>query len=127
MALPNLTVQDIGLTDQEVTQILDELDAREASPANERRRATRDFLRGTAVFVTLNASRPPSVAFQVRLRNVSRDGVAFISCGPLVVGTRIRMELPTGDALDTVPRHAVVRRCRLVKQMIYEVGVELVA
>jgi hypothetical protein len=124
MAILNLTVQDIGLADSEVTRILDELDASERNARDDRRRSSRDYLRGTAVFVTLEASRPPTVAFQVRLRNISCTGVAFLSCGPITVGTRLRMELPTGEELETAERHAVVRRCRRVEKLIYEVGAE---
>ncbi len=124
MAIFNLTVQDIGLPDKDATRVLDALDAAECDPQADKRRSTRDYLRGTAVFVTLQASRPPAVAFRVRFRNVSKHGVAFLSCGPMVVGTRLRMELPAGNDLDTVERHAVGRRCRHVEQMIHEIGAE---
>jgi len=125
MAVEAPEVQDIGISDEEVTRILDQMEPDERVKQVEQRRSQRSYLRGTTVFiVVLKGSQPPGVLYRARLRNVSFHGVSFLTCGPMVPGTRLRMELPVGRDLDTVEKHAVVRRCRHIERMIYEIGAE---
>jgi hypothetical protein len=118
-------VQDIGISDEEVTRILDQIEPDERVRQVEQRRSQRSYLRGTVVFVVvLKGLHPPAVLYRARLRNVSFHGVSFLTCGPMAPGTRLRMELPVGADLDTVEKHAIVRRCRHIERMIYEIGAE---
>jgi len=124
MAIYSLDVQDIGLTDENVARILDELDARQSAPNAEQRRQRRDRRRGKAALIVMQASLPPAAAHWIRLRNISDRGVAFLKHGPLRQGTYVRLELPTGHDGRTVTKQATVRHCRQVEGQICEIGVE---
>ena len=63
--------------------------------------------------------------FRTRIRNVSRTGVAFLSCVAMPPNTRLQVQLPLGPNLSTVEREAEVRRCRPIEGEIYEVGAKL--
>ena len=65
-----------------------------------------------------------TVGYRGRLRNVSQHGVAFIVCGPMPPGSLVDLEGPMGPNLQYVEKRGVVRRCRRVEGMIYEIGVE---
>lgn len=124
MATFSLNIQDIGITDDEVARILDELDAVKTEPQADRRSSVRSHLRGKAVLTVLQASLPPAPAFWVRLRNVSEHGVAFLKSGPMPIDAFVRLELPTGRDAKTTTKHTVIRHCRHVEGTIYEIGVE---
>ena len=125
MAVRAPEVQDIGISDEEVTRLLDQIEPDERVKQVELRRSQRTYLRGTTLFVVvLKGAQPPGVLYRARLRNVSFHGVSFLTCGPMVPGTRLRMEMPVGRDLNTVEKHAIVRRCRHIERMIYEVGAE---
>ena len=112
------------MTDAEVTMVLDLLDAGERGVRVTERRSTRQCLRGTAVIAVVVESGIPATAYRVRLRNISTHGVAFISPTDLTLGTRLRLELPTGPNLSIVKADATVTRCRYVQGTIHEIGAE---
>jgi len=110
-------LSDLSLSDEEVTQLLDRLDANGSGVANELRGAPRHPLRGRAVCVILvhpNATN----AMRVRLRNLSSTGIAFLSATFLAPGTSVQLLMPqtVGDKVG------VVRRSRIVQPDVFEVG-----
>jgi len=124
MAIYSLDVRDLGLSDEDVTRILDTLDAEQGIPDTERRHVQRDSRRGKAALIVMQTSIPPATAYWVRLRNVSDHGATFLKYRSLQQGTDVRLELPTGRDGRTVTKHATVRHCRHVEGKICEIGVE---
>lgn len=125
MSLDDRPIQDIGIPDAEVSRILDRLDNEEFDVKRSERGLPRRFQRGTAVVALVLDSGVSALAYRVRLRNLSRQGVAFLSPVGLTIGSRLRIELPIGPDLGAVEEGAVVVRCRAVEEGIYEVGAEL--
>jgi hypothetical protein len=124
MSTSDLPVQDIGISDEDVTRILDRLDDAEATVKKSKRRSSRLHVRGTAVAtVALHPDSPP-VHYRVRLRNISDYGVAVLSPVAMAPGTELEIQLPIGPSLSVVERRAVVRRCRHVEGKIHEIGAE---
>jgi len=116
-------IQDIGLSDQQVTELLDRLDAEEIEMPPIERRSTRRYLRGAAMVVSASAAEE-APSLRVRLRNVSRHGVAFLSSNGWEVGTRLRLELPIGSELASVEMLGVVVHRRHLEGPIFEIGAE---
>ena len=98
-----------------------------AESKDSRRRSTRHRLRGAAVVVKVQKHSIWPTVYRIRLRNVSRHGVAFLSRAPMMPGDFLRIELPIGPRSNMVEKHAIVRRCRYVEDMIHEVGAEFCA
>ena len=117
-------IQDLGLSDAEVTKLLDELDACEVEPRASERRSNRHPFRGTALVVKMSLPGFTTADFCVRLRNISRHGVAFLSRHAFEPGAKLSLELPIGQHLEIVERQAVVVRNRQVGDQVYEVGAE---
>jgi len=117
------TVHDIQLSDEETTAILDLLDSQAHDLAEGRRRSKRLSLRGMAMVVTLDDPDHPAV-YRVRMRNASQHGVAFLINRPMSEGRLVRFHVPLDDNGKTSIKEAVVRHCRHVQKMIYEVGAE---
>ena len=124
MSGPNRSIYDLELSDEEVTAILDKLDAEETQVRVSERRSLRRFLRGTALVVRMSLPGFTMADFRVRLRNISQHGLAFLSRYTLEPGTRLTLQLPIGSDLSMVEKPAVVVRSRLVEGLIHEVGVE---
>lgn len=118
-------VYDIGLSDEEVTRILDKLAANELDVRDSQRHSSRRFIVGTALITGMSRPGFATADFRVRLRNISREGVAFLSRYALDPGTRFRIQLPTGPELNMVEEEAVVVRCRLIGDSIYDIGVQI--
>jgi hypothetical protein len=117
-------VQDIGISDEKVTKLLDNLDAAEVAVSGSQRRSARSPLRGTAVMAIVDEAGSAPNTYRVRLRNISLEGVAFLIGRPLYPGVEITIELPIGSGLSLVKRRAVVRRYRLVEEPFHEIGAE---
>ncbi len=117
-------IHDIRLSAEEATTILDTLDGQANEQAEGVRRSKRHPLRGMAMVVTLDDPSRPASSYRVRMRNVSQHGVGFLSSRPMLEGTPLRVHLPLGGSGKTAIKTAVVRRCRYVQGMIYEVGAE---
>jgi hypothetical protein len=117
-------VCDVRVPPEVVSRILDRLDAAQPSPEASQRRSERYSLRGLAVLVLIGADGVTEAIIRVRLRNVSRHGVAFLSARPILPGTAFRIGLPIGPAGETVERAATAVRCRLVGHGLHEVGAE---
>ena len=124
MATYSLNVQDIGISDQDVTELLDRLDAEKSQTHVEQRSVHRDDRRGRAMLIVMQASLPPASAHWVRLRKIYERGVAFLKHGPLPLAAYVRLQLPTGCETQTLEKHAVVRHCRRIHGMVHEIGVE---
>ena len=124
MLTSNRPIVDLDISDDEVTRILDELDEAEVPMTDSERRSERHYLRGTALLVKLSQPGFTTADFRVRLRNISRHGVAFLSRYDLAQGTRLYAELPIGDHLSPTEKAAVVRRSRQVEENVYEIGAE---
>lgn len=119
------TVYDVDLSDEDVTRILDKLVANELSVSDSRRRLSRRFIVGTALITGMSRPGFASADIRVRLRNISREGVAFLSRYALEPGTRFRIQLPTGPELSMVEEEAVVIRCQFIEDSIYDIGVQI--
>lgn len=119
------TVYDVDLSDEDVTRILDKLVANELSVSDSRRRLSRRFIVGTALITGMSRPGFASADIRVRLRNISREGVAFLSPYALEPGTRFRIQLPTGPELSMVEEEAVVIRCQFIEDSIYDIGVQI--
>ncbi len=122
--IPDDPLEDIGISDEQVTRLLDSLDDAETPVSGSERRSSRSYLRGTAVVAFASEADTLRTAYRVRLRNLSRDGVAFLICSPLATGVEVTLELPVGPGLSLVKRRAIVQRCREVEGPIHEIGVE---
>ncbi len=124
MATYSLNVQDIDISDEDVTRLLDKLDAEKSQTRVEQRSVQRDDHRGRAMLIVMQASLPPASAHWVRLRNISEQGIAFLKHGALPLDAFVRLELPTGCEIQTMEKYAVVRHCRQIQGMVHEIGVE---
>lgn len=117
-------IYDIGLPDEEVSRILDKLNAQEVQVTGTERRSVRHCILGTALIVGMSRPGFATADFRVRLRNISRHGVAFISRYALEPGTLLNIQLPIGRDLEIRQEPGVVVRCREVEDGIYEIGVD---
>ncbi len=117
-------VYDIGLSDEEVSRILDKLATDEVDVRGSERRSPRRFMLGTALIVGMSRPGFATADFRVRLRNISRHGVAFIGRYALAPGTLLNLQLPIGPDLDITQEPAVVVRCRKVEEGVYEIGAD---
>ncbi len=116
-------VQHIGLSDEQVTGLLDALDDAEANVRNTRRLEPRNGMRGTAVVIVKEPGHADT-SYLARMRNVSRYGVAFLLPVVLEAGTEVRVQLPVGPKLSLVERRAIVRRCSCVGEGVHEIGAD---
>ena len=121
------TVQDLGISDEEVTRILDRLDAMERQTKTSARRSDRRYLRGTAIITNMSRPGYTMADYRVRLRNVSQHGVVFLCRHSWEPGTRFDIQLPIGPDLSVVDRRAVVVRCRYVEGPICEIGADFIS
>lgn len=124
MAIRERVIRDIGISDEDVTRILDRLDAAEIRVKDSERRSVRRYMRGTAIVAAVLRPGASPELYRVRMRNISEHGVAVLSPVAFEPGTRIFIELPVGPALSIVKKPAVVRRCRSVEGTIHEIGAE---
>lgn len=117
-------VYRIRLSDQEAAAILDRLDAEQLDDENGQRRSSRHPLRGMEMVVAVAQQGQPAVSHQVKTRNVSQHGLAFITTAAMLPGTMITVHFPTGKGGEPVRKEAIVRRSRLVQGVVYEIGAE---
>ena len=118
------SLRSLDISDEEVTRILDRLDAADAHPPFDRREHGRQPLRGKAIVVKAQTKGPLSVGYRAYLRNVSDGGLAFIAAMSISPGTLLELELPPGPAWQTTK--AIVRHCRYVETGVQEIGAEFV-
>ncbi len=115
----------LGLTQNQLNILLDELDqASRGSPPDQKRRAPRTSFRSVNVHVRLLDSRGrPAVSFRVPTRNISVHGLAFLHHHMLPVDQLLHIEIPfkKGYVVQLLAR---VARCRHLRGMIHEIGVE---
>ncbi len=124
MSTPNVTQQSLRISAKEADRILRRLDAQEKKTEVSARRSARCRLRGELLVATVPPSSFPATTYYVRLRNVSRHGVAFLSRTAMTPGTLLTIHLPIGPESSIVKKRATVRRCRHVEGMIHEIGAE---
>jgi hypothetical protein len=114
----------IGLTDDEIEQLLDLYDSNhEDSPNRERRRHDRVKWRSPRVLCEIDydgADKPDK--FMIVSRNLSRGGMALFHCQLLYPRQPLRIIPPTTQGLRW-PLDAQVIRCRPIKSQVYEVGI----
>jgi PilZ domain len=112
------------LPDAEVGRLLNHLDDGESDVDDSKRRSARHALRGKAMVVFLSESGNADIGYSVRMRNISQHGLAFLTHRNMLPGTLIRIQLPMGTDRAVVQKRAVVRRCRHVQAMVFEIGAE---
>lgn len=115
----------LGLTKAQLDALLDELDkaAREET-ATQKRRSERKPFRSVNVRVSVvDRAGNSEVSFRVPTRNLSLHGLAFLHQHMMPVGQLLEVEIPFKKGY-TVRLLAQVVRCRHVRGMIHEIGVE---
>lgn len=130
-------IVDMRISNTEVELILDRIDAAVADAddaddaddaerlrGQKARRSPRHSLRGLGIIVTIEENGEAVASLQVRVRNISQHGVAFITNRPMVPGTLLWVLMPIGPNKGMQEKEAIVRRWRHVQGMIYEIGVE---
>ncbi len=127
MATDQQPIIDLRLPDERIHELLDELDAKETTVDDCRRRSKRHHIRGLAVVIAATYQRSEVVHFRVRMRNVSQHGIGFLSPMPIMPNTNLSLELPTGRDRAMVKKNAVAKRCHHVGNMVYQVGAEFCA
>jgi hypothetical protein len=115
-------IASIKMTREQLTLLLDELDKREIVPVNQQRREERIPCRCTGMILTVEQQGHESV-FAIPVRNVSRQGVAFLHRSMLHPGSRCRVEIRTQDRQWVCTAGKVVRS-RHIRGMIYEIGLK---
>jgi len=109
--------------DHEIERILDELDAAAVDVDVDIREASRHPLRGQAICMTM-LGQPSAGVLHVRIRNLSSNGIAFVSGLLLVPGTRVRLAIPSSATTVAADRCVIVRRVRRVCSHLFEMGAE---
>lgn len=114
-------VRTIRLDDEQVTRILDELDA--ASSGHVDRLGPRYIYRKNGLVIHMQhpgSSNP--VAYQVRTRNLGSQGLSFLHGGFVHPGTRCLVELTTAYGTWNYVT-GITLRCRFVEANLHEVAV----
>ncbi|MFQ5429705.1 MAG: PilZ domain-containing protein [Phycisphaerae bacterium] len=118
------TIQKFRLSDEETLAILELLDAGQVDPADSKRRSERHTLRGMTILIVIVKPGCSEIPYEVKTRNVSKHGIAFLSTSAMVPGTLIRVHLPAPESAESVTKEAVIRHCRPVQGKAYEMGAE---
>ena len=124
MSTSDVTQRNLRISEKEADRLLRRLDAAEKETDNSARRSARCRLRGELLVATVPPSSFPATTYYVRLRNISRHGVAFLSRTAMTPGTLLTINLPIGPESSIVKKRATVRRCRHIEGMIHEIGAE---
>lgn len=115
----------LGLTQAQLNVLLNQLDeVAGEDPTSQKRRSPRRPFRSVNVRVQMIDSRGrPEIAFRVPTRNISVHGLAFLHHHMLPTDQLLHIEIPfkKGYAVRLLGR---VARCRHVRGMIHEIGVE---
>jgi hypothetical protein len=114
----------LGLTQNQLNSLLDELDHASAGVPPDQRRSPRTSFRSVNVHVRLlDSMGRPEVSFRVPTRNISLHGLAFLHHHMLPIDQLLHIEIPfkKGYVVQLLAR---VARCRHVRGMIHEIGVE---
>lgn len=122
-----IPICELRLSPARLDALLNKLDTEASASGNESKRqfervAHRARINVTAIF----GGRSPDIVMSCVLRNLSRNGVAFIAGMVVAPGTRVIVEIPSKKNLGSLKRSAVVRRCRLVSGRIHEIGAEII-
>lgn len=125
MAVTEQQFGRLGLTDEQLDSLLNELDrACQDAVVNEHRRSVRKPFRSVNVRVSiLDKALAEIIAFKVPTRNISLHGLAFLHHHMLQIGQALRIQIPFSKGY-TVELLARVARCRHISGMIHEIGVE---
>jgi len=121
-------LKPVALPPGDFQKVLDALDlaAQSARPAQDGRRARRHPYRSPEVIVRILSSRATDVpAYCVPSRNISAGGLAFLYRQALAAGQKLEIHIPLLDEQSLCVLARVVR-CRHVKGMVHEIGVEFV-
>ncbi len=115
-----------GLTAQQLQDLLNALDAASPAPDRQKRRSRRlPFRRLRLRVQVLDQHGKITTSFRVPTRNVSSHGLAFLHKQMLAPGQMLKIEIPVLDS-EVIHVQARVARCRHLKGMLHEVGVEFV-
>ena len=122
-----IPICELRLSPARLEALLNKLDAEASTSTDESKRqfervAHRARITVTAIF----GGRSPDIVMSCVLRNLSRNGVAFVAGMVVAPGTRLIVEIPAGNNIGSLKRSAVVRRCRLVSGRIHEIGAEII-
>lgn len=121
-------VTPAGLTAERLRSLLDSLDGAAFGRKDEenKRRNERLPYRSLGVLVeSLDMQRLVQARFHVAARNLSAGGLSFVCRQALIPNQLVRLEIPLLDG-KVMRLMARVTRCRYLKEMIHEVGVQFV-
>lgn len=119
-------IRDLEISDEDANRLLDALDESQEGCKHSDRTSPRHFLRGTAFVRIVRDDHEPAAAHLVRIRNISRTGVAFLSPTAIEASMRLTIELPIGPNLSIVSKEAIARHSRDVSSGIVEIGAEFI-
>jgi hypothetical protein len=122
----NAHLSPVALPPGDLQKVLDALDAAGGSglPARDDRRSRRLSYRSLEVVIRVITGRDePSPCFWGPTRNISAGGLAFLHRQALAVGQELEVDIPLLDR-QVLCVEARVVRCRHVKGMVHEIGVE---
>lgn len=114
----------LGLTERELVQLLDELDAKDTRPPSTKRKFVRRRFRQVQVPMHLTHPGGHTTAINVVTRNLSRSGISVLHSSYLHAGTPCSVELPTLSG-TTITAAGSIARCVHVFRNVHEIGVKL--
>jgi hypothetical protein len=115
-------VNTIGLSDRDLSELLQRLDATESKEANARRVFSRWAFRQPSVTIRLQHPGGSEVELRLACRNLSQGGVSLLHSGYVHPGTQCSVTLPrlAGGAVDIAGE---ITRCLHRRGMLHELGV----
>ncbi|UCF33661.1 MAG: PilZ domain-containing protein [Phycisphaerales bacterium] len=115
----------ISLSKEDVYRIVAELNKYSEVSGQDRRRSERHPLPAVLISVTpMCGTDFDEGTFVSRMHSVSRHGLAFHHRKTIDIGAYLRATFPIGDSGRMTTMATVVRRCRRLGGMNYEIGVE---
>jgi hypothetical protein len=115
----------ISLSQEDVCRIVAELNKYGEDSGADRRRSDRHPLPAVLISVTpMGGADPDAGTFVSRMHSVSRHGLAFHHRRMMDIGAYLRATFPIGDSGRMTTMASVVRRCRHLGGLNYEIGVE---
>ena len=124
--IPHNQLHPADLSEMQLRQLLDSLDDAKRSPESKARRSRRLPFRSQRVLVgVVNRHEKDNPSFWVATRNISSHGLAFLHKQVLMPGQELQIEIPLIDDQSLHLAGRVVR-CRHLRGMLHEIGVEFV-
>ena len=119
-------IKPISLTSNQLRAALEAIGAQEHPVDDEHRRTQRMAYRRRDLRVSiLDEEWGATFSFLAATRDISRHGIAFFHRQMLAVGQMLRIDLPL-PGQNGITMMAQVVRCRYIRDLVHEIGVEFV-